>query len=121
MKFILSILFLMNIAFGADKILISCSNAKTELYDLVKKTSTGYSKGPMTIDLIIKGNKVFVKSNTGESELIYLGGKNPQFLEKVPSGHYVFYTYFKKQKILTIQKSYDLFGPIMVATYLACK
>lgn len=121
MKFILSILLFVNIVFGYDKILATCSNTKAELLDLKKKTTKGYTKDSMTMDIVIKGKKVFAKSNTSESELIYLGGNNPQFLEKVASGHIVLYTYFEKEKILTIQKSYDLFGPIMVNMYLKCK
>jgi hypothetical protein len=112
-------LLLINIAFGADKVLTSCFNAKVELYDLATKSSKGYQKDSMTIDIIERSDKYFVKSNTSESELIYIGGN--QFIEEVSSGHSVLYTYFQNRNILTIQKSYEMFGPIMLNTYLECK
>jgi len=121
LKFILISLLIVSISFGSDKVLASCSNAKTELLDLSKETTAGYTKDSMTINLIIRGEKTYVQSKIAESELIYLGGTNSQFLEKVVSGHNVLYTYFEKSKILTVQKSYDLFGAIMVNTYLECK
>ncbi|NOR58340.1 MAG: hypothetical protein GQ474_07440 [Sulfurimonas sp.] len=121
MKFIFMSLLMVSMSFAADKIIASCSNAKSELFDLGKETSTGYNKDSMTMNLIFRNEKVYAKSNSSESKLVYLGGKNPQFLEEVASGHNVLYTYFKKQKILTIQKSYDFLGAIMVNIHLKCK
>lgn len=115
------ILILSNISYGSEKILASCYNAKSELMDIGKETTKGYEKDSLKINLIIRGEKVYIGSNTGESELIYLGGKNPQFLEEVQSGHNVLYTYYPNSKLLTMQKSYDFFGPIMVNVYLKCK
>lgn len=108
---------------NANEILYSCRQAKSELLDLNKESSNGYKKGSMVIDLISKNKKVYVKNNTGDVELIYLGNSaNPQFLEKVSSGHFVLYTIHEKAKIMTIQKSYDMIGhPIMVNSYLYCK
>ncbi len=109
---------------NANEILYSCSQAKSELFDLVKETSKGYKKGSMTIEIIYKNDndKVYVKSNSSESELIFIGSvEKPQFLEKVASGHAVLYTVHKRSKIMTIQKSYDMMGPIMVNSYLQCK
>ena len=54
----------------ADKILYSCSQAKSELYDLTKESSNGYNKGSMTIDIILKGSKYYANSNSSESELV---------------------------------------------------
>ncbi|MBL0686568.1 MAG: hypothetical protein JJV94_01915 [Sulfurospirillum sp.] len=120
MKFIfMSLIILASMSFGADEILASCSNSKSELLDLRKGDTKGYSKDSVIIDLIIRGKKIYAKSNTSESELTYLGGN--QFLEQVNPNNNVLYTYFKKSKILTIQKSYDMLGPIMVNMYLECK
>ena len=122
-KYFIVMLMLNSICFasGIDKVVASCNDAKSELIDLGKNETKGYKKDSMKIDIIMRDKKVFVKSNSGESELIYIGGKNEQFIEEIASGHKALYTLFKKQKLLTIQKSYDFFGPIMVNTYLKCK
>lgn len=121
MRLIISILILFNSIYASDKILASCYDTKSELVDIGKQTSKGYESDSLKFDIIIKGEKVFVSSNLGNTELIYLGGNNPQFLEKVQSGHHVLYTYYPNSKLLTMQKSYDFLGPIMVNAYLKCK
>ena len=122
MKTLILSFFMLSSIISANEILYSCSQAKSELFDLVKETSNGYKKGSMTIDIIYKNDKVYVKSNSNESELIFIGSvAKPQFLEKVASGHAVLYTVHKRSKIMTIQKSYDMMGPIMVNSYLQCK
>ena len=122
MKTLILSFFILSSIISADEILYSCSQAKTELFDLAKESSNGYKKDSMTIDIIIRGKKVYIKGNFGESELEYLGNaSHPQFLEKVSSGHFVLYTMHKKSKIMTIQKSYDMMGPIMVNSYLHCR
>ena len=112
---------LSSLMYGADEIIASCSNAKSELYDIGRETGGGYTKGSMTIDLVMRGEKVYVQSRGNEEELIYISGANPQFLESVAGGHHVLYTYYPKQKVLTMQKSYDSMGAIMVNAYLQCK
>ena len=123
MKRLILSIFILSGSINADEILYSCSQAKSELFDLEKESSNGYKKDSMTIDIVLRGKKVYVKSNSGESELIYLGkALNPQFIEEVSSGHSVLYTMHEKVKIMTIQKSYSMIGhPIMVNTYLHCK
>ncbi|WP_415406989.1 hypothetical protein ACLHDG_00220 [Sulfurovum sp. CS9] len=123
MKILILSFFILSGITNADEILYSCSQAKTELFDLEKESSDGYKKGSMTIDIIIKDKKVYVKSNTSESELLYLGNtSSPQFLEKVSSGHFVLYSVHEKSKVMTIQKSYSMIGhPIMVNSYLRCR
>jgi hypothetical protein len=99
------------------EILYSCNEAKSELYDLVKETGNQYTKDSLSLTLYEENNKYYVKS-TSTSEIIYIGGN--QFIEKVSSGHSVLYTIHKDHSLLTIQKSYDLAGPIMVNIYLHC-
>lgn len=43
-----------------------------------------------------------------------------QFLEPISSDHKVLLTYHLKSSILTTQKSYSLFGPIMVNIFQKC-
>ena len=122
MKTLILSFFMLSSIINADEILYSCSQAKSELFDLEKESSNGYKKGSMTIDIIFKNKKVYVKSNSSESELIFLGNaSSPQFLEKVSSGHTVLYSVHERSKIMTIQKSYNMMGPIMVNSYLQCK
>ena len=71
---------------------------------------------------IINADEILFSCSQAKSELIYLGNtSNPQFLEKVSSGHFALYTMHEKSKIMTMQKSYDMMGPIMVNSYLQCK
>lgn len=123
MKTLILSFFMLSSIVNANEILYSCSQAKTELFDLEKESSKGYKKGSMTIDIIFKNEKVYVKSNSSESELIFLGNaSSPQFIEKVASGHVVLYSVHKKSKIMTVQKSYSMLGhPIMVNSYLRCR
>jgi len=123
MKTLILSFFILSGLANANEVLYSCSQAKTELFDLQKESSNGYKKGSMTIDIILRDKKIYVKSNSSESELIYLGKSlNPQFIEEVSSGHVVLYTMHEKAKVMTIQKSYSMVGhPIMVNTYLRCK
>ena len=106
----------------AEKVLYTCDSAKSELYDLIKLSSNkGYKNDSLSLKIILKNKKVYINSGSSESELIYLEGRNSQFLEKVSGGHYVLYTIHTASKIMTIQKSYDLAGPIMVNMTLQCR
>ena len=123
MKTLILSFFMLSSIINADEILYSCSQAKSELFDLEKESSNGYKKGSMTIDIIFKNKKVYVKSNSSESELIsFWYVWKLMFLEKVASGHVVLYSVHEKSKIMTVQKSYSMLGhPIMVNSYLKCR
>lgn len=109
-----------NNCFALEQELAFCSNTKSELYDLEKKTTTGYTDDKLNVVLYSKNGNTYLRG-APDQLLQSLGGQNPQYLEHVASGHNILYTYFPKNKILTIQKSYDFNGPIMVNVVLYCK
>ena len=57
MKTLILSFFILSGIINAKEILYSCSQAKTELFDLQKESSNGYKKGSMTVDIILKGKK----------------------------------------------------------------
>lgn len=115
----ISILIVSNIYAETSKVIASCANTKSELVDLKKIDTKGFKDDSLSVDIILRDKKAYLISNSSSTELFFIGGN--QFLEKVAAGHSVLYTYFENKKILTIQKSYDLFGPIMVNMILKCK
>ena len=106
----------------SQKINIYCYNAKAELIELDTGKTNGFSKDSMKLNLIIRNNTAYTQSRFGKAKLLYIGGYNPQFIETTTIGNKILYTFLVKEKILTIQKTYELFNhPIMVNVYMQCK
>lgn len=101
-------------------VLLSCKENRAELYDIKKQTSDGYKKDSLSINILEENKKFYVENvkRTWKSELIPIGGY--QFLEKIPAGHHALYTIHPKENVLTIQKSYNSFGGIMINMYMQC-
>lgn len=111
--------------YAEKKLFVSCSKAKDELVDLEKDSNNGYEKNNLEADIFYddKTKKFYLNY---ETELFFLdnldmGARVIQFLEPILSGHYALYTLHKDSLILTIQKSYNLKGSIMVNIYYKCK
>ena len=119
MKFIFFNLLFTTFLLCNDNVIANCVDTKVEVVNINDGTTKGFIQDKMKIKLLVRNDKVFLVSNGGESELIYIG--NNQFLEKVASGHHILYTYNEKIKMLTQQKSYDFLGKhLMVNAYLKC-
>jgi len=127
MKHIFRILFIsflgLSIVKASSKTIASCYDAKTELVDLIKGVNNkSYTKGSLKVNILFdsRENEYFILVNNMKQKLIYVGkGINTlYFMERTSGGNMVMYTL--NNSFLTIQKSYDMFGPIMVNTYLKC-
>lgn len=103
-----------------QKIVISCSDAYSEMVYLNDLKSSGYTKDSLSLKIILdkKNNKYYAKSNSSTSKLKPIN--NSQFIETVGLGHNILYTLIDSK--LTIQKSYSFLGdPVMVNIILSCK
>ena len=125
LKYILVFSFLFSLNLYAKKeVLLICGEAKSQLIDLEIDKIPSYNKDKLsTIILVDKEAQKFYLQGEPDVELIYVGedGGVIQFLEPVASGHKVLITFHIKPSILTTQKSYSIFGSVMVSIIQKCE
>jgi len=94
----------------AEEVILSCNgSSKSEFYYLDNPSQNeGYVEDKINITIIKKNNKLYVRGNVGDSEILSIGGNDPQFLERVAYGYTVLYTVHKNS--VTIHKSYSMNG-----------
>ena len=125
LKYVLVFSFLFSLNLYAKKeVLLICGEAKSQLIDLEIDKIPSYNKDKLsTIILVDKEAQKFYLQGEPDVELIYVGedGGVIQFLEPVASGHKILITFHIEPSILTIQKSYSLFGSVMVSIIQKCE
>ncbi len=120
---VLFVLFSLNL-YAKKEVLLICGEAKSQLIDLEIDKIPSYNKDKLsTIILVDKEAQKFYLQGEPDVELIYVGedGGVIQFLEPVASGHKILITFHIEPSILTIQKSYSLFGSVMVSIIQKCE
>ena len=120
---VLFVLFSLNL-YAKKEVLLICGEAKSQLIDLEIDKMPSYNKDKLsTIILVDKEAQKFYLQGEPDVELIYVGedGGVIQFLEPVASGHKILITFHIEPSILTIQKSYSLFGSVMVSIIQKCE
>ena len=120
---VLFVLFSLNL-YAKKEVLLICGEAKSQLIDLEIDKIPSYNKDKLsTIILVDKEAQKFYLQGEPDVELIYVGedGGVIQFLEPVASGHKILITFHIEPSILTTQKSYSLFGSVMVSIIQKCE
>ncbi len=127
MRILLGIFFLVASSYAENKVLVKCSQAKSQVIYLDTGKVGKFEKDKMQLVLFYNDKmEMFVDRADVKiipSKLVNIStNKNIlQFLEPVADGS-ILYTLHTNIGILTVQKSYNMIiKPLMVNTFLKCK
>ena len=116
------VLFSLNL-YAKKEVWLVCSESKVQHINFKKDKEPVFKNDQLSTIILYDEelNKFYVQSDP-DVELTFIGGDGGilQFIESVASGHKVLFTYHIEPSILTTQKSYSVFGSMMVSIIQKC-